>query len=141
MPSTLQQFHGNCLGLQIVVQTVFAQFATNAGVLVATEGCLRQDGIIAIDPNGAGIDAIGKLHGLVDVVGDDAGGEAVLHIVGTLNHLIDGAELEDGLNGSKDLKEQDMSTLAEVTECVGSTSSWAMRMSSLTSEKTVGSMK
>lgn len=99
----LQELHCNGLGLQIVVQTILAEFAANAGVLVAAEGCLWQDGIVAVDPDGAGVDAVGVLHGLVDVVGNDARSKTIFDIIGSFNHLIDGAEFENRLNGTEDL--------------------------------------
>lgn len=98
----LNQFHGYGFSFQIIIQTIFAQFTSHAGLLIAAEGSLWQNSIITINPYRAGIYIVGKEHGLVNIIGYDTSGQAVFHIVGTFNNFVDGAEFENGLNGAKD---------------------------------------
>ena len=59
-------------------QTIFRFF---------TSFCIRMSPALYV-PHGSGPDAVGVFHGLVDVVGDDAGSEAVRCVIRTLNDLI-----------------------------------------------------
>ena len=87
----------------MILQTIRAQLATNARLHVVTERCRRQHCIITIDPYWTGLHVMGELHGLINVIGNDARGQAEFHIIGTIYHLIQSAELEDRLNGPENL--------------------------------------
>ena len=67
-----------------------------------TSFCIRMNPALYV-PHGSGPDAVGVLHGLVDVVGDDAGCQAVRCVISSLNHLIQGLELDDTLDRTKNL--------------------------------------
>ena len=55
-------------------------------------------------PDGAGLHGGGDRHGLVDVIGEHGGGQTVISVVGSLNHLLQGFELHDLLYWPKDLQ-------------------------------------
>src|SRR5690349_15861796 len=65
------------LRLLVVVKHHLVRFATDAGLLVAAERCVRRVGVVAVGPHTAGLDRTTHAEGGVAVAGPDAGAEAV----------------------------------------------------------------
>ena len=65
----------NGLDLGVVLQGVRAELTAKTGLLEATEGSLVGDHVVAVNPNGTGLDGVGNTDGSVDVLGVDTGSE------------------------------------------------------------------
>jgi hypothetical protein len=65
--------HG--LDLGVVVQSVRPKLTAETGLLEATEGSLVGDHVVAVNPDGTGLESVGHADGGVDVLGVDSGGE------------------------------------------------------------------
>lgn len=104
-------------------------------------------------PDHSRLQSGGDVQGLVDVVGEHSRRQAVACGVCSLDHFMDATETHDLLHRAKNLRvceQKEISSgivCASVNVCSGaelcrcSTSSLAMRISSVTLEKTVGWMK
>lgn len=57
---------------------------------------------------------MGQVSRLLDVVGEDCGGQAVVVVVGPLGHLLQSLELLDRLNGAEDLLAADLHVVFDV---------------------------
>ena len=66
-----------------------AVFAALARHLEAAERRGRVDDVVAVDPDGPGLDLLGVEVGLVDVLGPDGGGQAVEGPVGAVDDFIE----------------------------------------------------
>src|SRR4051812_48250361 len=62
---------GHGLQLGVVVEGLLAQLAADAGHLEAAEGGGGVEDVVAVDPDGAGPEAVGDRVGLADVAGPD----------------------------------------------------------------------
>jgi hypothetical protein len=65
--------HG--LDLGVVIQGVRAELTAETGLLEATEGSLVRDHVVAVDPDGTGLESVGHADGSVDVLGVNSGSE------------------------------------------------------------------
>src|SRR4051794_26933600 len=61
--------HGHRLNLRIIAQCIFAQFAANAAHFEAAEGGGGVEDVVAVDPDGAGLELGGHAVGLADIAG------------------------------------------------------------------------
>lgn len=61
---------------------VFAE----AGLLEASERWSHVGLIVGVDEHGSSLQSLAHVHGLVDVAGEHARGQAVLCVVGSLQH-------------------------------------------------------
>ena len=112
----------HALGVEVVVETLGAELAADAGVVDAAPGRGRVEPVMIVDPDDAGLDGGGHAMRAADVAGADGGGQPERRIVGE--------------------PKASASSLNGVTEVKGpNTSSWKMRMSDVTSANTVGSTK
>lgn len=68
---SVAQADGNGLGLDVVVQGSLAELAADTRLLVATEGKLVVQHVVAVDPHGAGAEGVRDLDGGVQVGGVD----------------------------------------------------------------------
>lgn len=57
-----------------------------AGLLEASEGRGHVGLVVGVHEDGSGLQALAHVHGLVDVAGEHPGGQAVLGVVGPLQH-------------------------------------------------------
>lgn len=60
------------------------QVFAKAGLLEASEGRSHVGLVVGVDEDGPGLQALAHVHGLVDVPGEDSGGQAVFGVVGPL---------------------------------------------------------
>lgn len=63
------------LDLGVVLQGVGAQLTAKTGGLETTEGSLVRDQVVAVDPDGTGLQGVGDTDGGVDVLGVDGSGK------------------------------------------------------------------
>jgi hypothetical protein len=91
------------LDLGVVGEGVLAALATKTGLLEATEGHLGVELVVAVDPDGAGLELVGDGDGAGDVLGEDGGGEAVEAVVGLAEDVGFVGELGDDDDGAEDL--------------------------------------
>lgn len=75
-----------------------------ARFLGSTESCLRNNCVVAVNPNLSSFDALGEHQSGVQIVGDDTRGETIVGAVSALKNFFKGLELEDGLNRTEDLE-------------------------------------
>lgn len=62
----------NSLDSGVVVQGVLAELATDSGLLVASEGNLGVELVVAVHPDGSGVELVGGGDGTADVPGEDS---------------------------------------------------------------------
>merc|ERR1712232_1207403 len=91
---SIAETDADSLRLSVVSQSVLAQLAADTGLLVAAEGQLVE-GVVGVDPDGAGAERARALDGGVEVLGVHGGGEAVGGVVAELDGLLLGLELSD----------------------------------------------
>ena len=80
-------FHDDSLGLEVFVERLFAEVFAKSGHLESSEWCGHVGLVVGVDEAGAGVDALGNAHGLVEVVGQHTGRKPVLSGVGAPNNL------------------------------------------------------
>lgn len=112
----LVQLDADRLVLGVVGQSSLAKLATNTRLLVTTEGELMVKHVVAVDPDGAGLEAVGHADGGVDVLGVDGGSQAVGGVVGQVDDLLLILELGDGADGAEDLLLHDLHVGADIGE-------------------------
>lgn len=106
--------HG--LGLGIVGQGSLAKLAADSGLLVSTEWNLVVQHVVAVDPDGTGVNSIGNPNSGVKVAGVDSGSKTVSRVVASLNSVLNSIELGDGANWTKDLLLHDLHIWSDVGE-------------------------
>src|SRR3954463_13542630 len=94
--------HSDGFYFRVIAQRVFAEFAADAGHFEAAEGGGGVEDVVAVDPDGAGLELGGHAVGLADVAGPDGGGEAVHAAVAALDDVVDVLERDDGHDGAED---------------------------------------
>src|SRR5262245_33020868 len=79
--------HVDVLDLGVAEQLAEALLLAEPALLPAA---VRHPDVTAagVDPHVPGLDALGRLHGLAQIVGHDGRGEAVFHAVGAVDHLV-----------------------------------------------------
>lgn len=122
------------------------QFATIAWLLITTEWGLESDSIVAVNPHATGLNSLGVGQSSVNVMSDDSSSQTVIGCVGTLDGFIQGLEFNDALDWTKNLRAKIKKVWIKIvsfsmTSNQALTSSLAIFMSSVTSAKTVGSIK
>ena len=74
------------------------------------------EGIVGVDPDGAGLEGVSDLERGVEVGGVDGGGEAVGGVVADLDDFVLGLELGDGAHGAEDFFLHDLHVFGYVGE-------------------------
>ena len=115
------QGHPDGLHVGILLDRIGAEVAAEAALLISSEGAGRVEGVVAVDPDGAGFDLGGDAVGELDVARPDGGGKAVDGAVRDADGLVDVEKRMALTTGPK-------------------ISSRAIFISGRTSEKTVGLM-
>src|SRR5690349_19072665 len=103
------------LQLGVVVHTLGAELPADAGALEATERRVEVH-VVLVHRVGAGADAAGDVHALVDVVGPHRPGEAVLAVVGDPHGVGGVLERDDGEHRAEDLLPGDAHVVVRVGE-------------------------
>src|SRR5262249_46176600 len=88
----LAELDRDSLRFWIVLKRRFAILAALAGHLETTEWCRRVDDMVAVDPHRAGLHFLRIKVSFVDVLGPNAGGQAVIGLVGSFDNLIHALE-------------------------------------------------
>src|SRR3954447_25290847 len=86
------------LGLGEETQRFFAAFAADAALFHAAKRDAQIADKPAVYPDGAGVDLFGDAMGAAQVLGPDARGESIVHVVGVADHLVFAVERRDGHN-------------------------------------------
>lgn len=73
-------------------------------------------GVVAVDPDGAGAQGVGHLDGGVEIAGVDGGRETVGRAVAEVDRFFLGLELGNGADGAKDLFLHDLHVLRDTRE-------------------------
>ena len=113
---SIAKANADSLGLSVVGKRVLAKLTANTRLLVAAEGHLVVQGVVGVDPDGAGAQGVGDLNGGVEVLGVHGGGEAVGRVVAELDGVLLGLELGDGADGAENLLLHDLHVLGHVGE-------------------------
>jgi hypothetical protein len=85
-------------------------------LLESAERRLRHSGVVAVDPDGSGLDGLGEGEGRVDVLGQHTGRQTVMSGVGSLDHFLHGGELENLLDGAEDFLLGDAHVVRHISE-------------------------
>src|ERR1700728_3427680 len=80
--------NANGLGLGVHLHRHAAVFAPHAGLLVAAEGHVRINQIVAADPHGARLDARNQAMRRRQIVRPDAGAQAIRGVIGSADHIV-----------------------------------------------------
>ena len=110
------QGHGDGLGLEVEVETILALVAAHAGILVAAEGRRVVEDVVGVDPDGAGAQRARHAVDSVDVLAEDARGEAVVGVVAAADDVLLVGELGDGHDRSEDLLAEELGVVGDVRE-------------------------
>src|SRR5262245_62743519 len=87
----------HALDVEMVVKTLDAAFAANAGIINAAPGRGRVKAMVIVDPDDAGLDASCKAMGAADVAGADCSRQPKRRVVGQPQRI--GLVLERGDRG------------------------------------------
>src|SRR5918993_925099 len=87
----------------VVVQGVRAEFASDAGLLEAAEGCADPDGGVGVDGDHACFHTPRHAQGAGAVLGPDRTGETIFGVVGLTDGVFFVLERYDGDDGAEDL--------------------------------------
>ena len=90
--------------------------ATDTALLVATKDGLRGGLLEGVDENGAGLEALGDLLGVGDVLAPDTGTEAGLGVVGALDDLLLVGPGLGGHDGAEGLLSDDAAVVGRVVD-------------------------
>ena len=93
----------NSLDLDILQHTVDTKFASVTRLLESTEWNTVVEAAILVDPNGSCVERTRDSRCLLDIVGEDGSGEAILGVIRQLEGFLLGAKLADGYDGAEDL--------------------------------------
>ncbi len=85
------------------MQPLLPHFTPNSTLLESAKRRVAADVQVTVDPDAARLHLIRKLQRLVDVSGENAGGEAVRRVIAPLNHFIQRLVLENLLHWAEDL--------------------------------------
>src|SRR5262245_17517856 len=99
-----------------MLQGVLAQFAAVSAHLVAAEGGGGIEDIVAVDPDGAGAQAVGDAVRLGDVAGPDGGGQAEMGLVAAFHHLVGVLEREHVHHWAENFVAGDFHLILDVVE-------------------------
>ena len=78
LASTARCLHRDTLDLQVVVERVLALLAAKAGLLEAAEWSRYVKVVVAVDPDRAGSQTVRDVDGVVEVLGEYRGSQAVV---------------------------------------------------------------
>lgn len=84
--------------------------------LEATEGNLRVELVVAVNPDGTGVEGVADTVGTGEVLGEDTRGKTVDGVVGGLDDLLLSLELGDDDDGAEDLLLDDLHVGLDVGE-------------------------
>jgi hypothetical protein len=104
------------LNLGVVGKSSLSKLTSDTRLLESSEGKLGGEHVVHVDPAGSGLEAVGDLHGGVDVLGVDSGSKTVGSSVSEGDDLVDGLELGDRSNGSEDLLLHDLHVHLNISE-------------------------
>src|ERR1700730_3104185 len=108
--------YGDVLLLGVLVQCVRSAFAPEAALLVAAEGVVRVDDVPVVDVDHAGFQAPGDVECPLFVAAPDAGGQAVVGVVGDRDGLVDRVVGQDREYGPEHLFPGDGHVVGDVGE-------------------------
>jgi len=100
-PQSHIHMHG--LSLRVTRQPSLAQLPTDTALLHATEGNAVVGVVAAVDPDHAGLDALGDAVGARDILGEDGAAETVRRVVGHVEGILFRLEARDHDEGPEDL--------------------------------------
>jgi hypothetical protein len=74
----LRQVDVHCLDVCVVRKGIFAKLATDTRLLISTERQLGVEGVVVVDPNSSGMQAVRGADGTGNISREDRGSQAVL---------------------------------------------------------------
>ena len=86
---------------QVSLDSFRAEFSALSRLFEAPEWCVSQSVVVTIDPDRPGLDCLGKLGGVVDILGQNSSSQAVVRLVGSLDGFIQCLELQYRLDRTK----------------------------------------
>lgn len=98
------------------MNSVFAQLTSVSRHLETSEGCLDIDDVVTVDPNGSGADVVRDVKSFVDILGEDCSSETIHGVIGAIDDLFDGLELQDLHDGAEDFLFGDSHVVLDVRE-------------------------
>jgi hypothetical protein len=123
---TLLQVHGDGallaqvdldrLDLHVVLECVLSELSADARLLEPAKGDLRVELVVAVDPDGAGLEVGGDSVRAGEIAGEDARGETVVCVVGRGDDLVLGVERRHDDDGAENLLADDFHVVGDVAE-------------------------
>lgn len=104
------------LDVGVVRQGVLAELSADTGLAEATEGHVVVELVVAVDPDGTGVESVGDVESALRVLGEDGGGKAVDGVVGNSDDVVLVLELGDDDDWAEDLFLDDLGVRADVGE-------------------------
>jgi len=104
------------LDFRVVLNGILAKLTPNTRLLEATERYVVVDEVVAVNPDGSGMQSIGGLKGLGDVFGEDCSSEAVHRVIGEFQQVILVVELGHDDNRAEDLLFDDPHLRFDISE-------------------------
>mmetsp|Transcript_61958 Transcript_61958/g.192361 ORF Transcript_61958/g.192361 Transcript_61958/m.192361 type:complete len:371 (-) Transcript_61958:220-1332(-) len=111
--------HVDRLDLLVIAEAIFAELATPAGLLEATEGRGHVEVVEAVDPDGAGAQGMRGAQSLADVPCAEARRQAILCVVGTLDGIAQVLVLQYAHDRPEDLLLRDSHAVVHIPEDCG----------------------
>lgn len=104
------------LDVAVVSQGILPEFSTDTRSFVATEGYLRVELVVAIDPHSASLKFVGSLDSSTDIATEDGCCQTVDGVVGHLDELFLVVELLKNDDWAKDLLASNLGIRLDVGE-------------------------
>ena len=75
------------LDIGVVGKSVLSEFSADTRLLEASERYVGVELVVAVDPDGTGLQLVGDAEGMRDIAREDSGGETVDRVVGDLDQV------------------------------------------------------
>ena len=125
----------------VIRQGVFTELSSDTRLLVSSEGNLRVESVVTVDPDGTSLESVGGSDSVGDVSREDGGGESVPAKRKSERYYRSGEKRGTYMVSLAWARMSSWSLNLETTTTGPKTSSLTIFISGLTSVKIVGSMK
>lgn len=104
------------LDFGVVLEGILSQLSTETGLLETTEGHLRVELVVAVDPDSTSFELTGDSGGSRDVGREDSGSKTVDRVVGSFKSFLLSVKRRNNDDGTKDLLPDNLHVGTDVAE-------------------------